>query len=543
MSSIQTRENFVKTCPFASKNQLSTHQAWRTFEIFHAYQLILSATFFGLFVSHSAPPSFGQYNPELFQIASLIFFTLTIFNTVFIQKNNISYARQVQFKVIADIIFLAILMHSSGGISSGFGNLLVVSVVAGGLLAGGQCTFAFAAIATFAILGEQIYADISNTFTHTAYTYAGALSASFFTIALLTLVLAKRIESSEDLALQQSHEIEELIQLNDHIIKQFQSGVIVIDRNGSIRLANESASELFNCTIDVGLPLSKVSAESWQLFKRWLRSPKENIITLSAQLNTPKIKLRFHHLEHTNHQIYIIFMEDFSFIESQIQQGKLASLGQLTANIAHEIRNPIGAISHAGELLSESVAIKQEDRRLLDIIHNHSNRVNSIVKDILQLSREDKSHPEIFSLPIWLSDFDKSFNEQFGHTTSPLEINIKGELDAVEFDKGHLKQIIDNLCSNALKYGQKNLDKPIIKIVCGRHNSSEQVFITVSDSGTGITTTISEHIFDPFFTTSASGTGLGLYISSQLAELNHAKLNYTPNENGGCDFTLLFSKP
>ena len=224
-----------------------------------------------------------------------------------------------------------------------------------------------------------------------------------------------------------------------------------------------------------------------------------------------------------------------------IQQGKLASLGRLTASIAHEIRNPLGAISHAGELLSESTSIEKEDRRLLDIIHKHSGRVNSIVKSVLQLSRQEKNHIEAITLSSWLKEFEQDFKDQLGLEISPLHITTSAKFNEVFFDKNHLKQIIDNLCSNALKYGQANSNKTTIAVTTGIHLASQQSYITVTDNGKGIDKLVAQQIFEPFYTTSPSGTGLGLYISSQLAELNHAKLSYEENPSGGSRFTLLFS--
>jgi two-component system sensor histidine kinase PilS (NtrC family) len=538
---MQTPHNFVKTCPFGSGFHLPSEQAWRTLKVFHAYQIVLSASFFGLFISHTGPSIFGQSNANLFQSASLTYIALTVFSTVFIRKPYIAYTRQVQFKIITDIVLLTLLMHASGGITSGLGILLAVSVAAGGLLAGGQCTLAFAAIATFAVLGEQIYADIYHIFPKTTYTYAGVLSASFFTIAMLALVLAKRVETSEQIAQQQSREIDDLVQLNDYIIKHLQSGIIVVDQHNNVRLANQAASTLLGHPINIGNPLSETSTQSWQLFKRWLRVPSENTVTITASASSPRTRLQFNQLDSFADNTYIIFLDDLSSIDQQIQQGKLASLGRLTASIAHEIRNPLGAISHAGELLSESPSIEKEDRRLLDIIHNHTGRVNSIVKSILQLSRQEESHQESFSLTHWLNEFDGGFKEQFGLTESPLRITIDSNIHTIYFDKNHLKQIIDNLCSNALKYGQHNCSSPTIEIHGGLKTTTQQIYISVSDSGVGINEEVAQQIFEPFFTTSTSGTGLGLYISSQLAELNHAKLNYAPNPKGGSRFTLFFS--
>lgn len=543
MDSAPKQSEFVKACPFGNGFYLPAEQAWRTLKVFHAYQLLLSAAFFGLFVSHTGPSIFGQTNPALFQAVSLTYLALTIFSTVFIRKLYIPYTRQVQFKVIADIFFLSILMHASGGITSGLGVLLAVSVAAGGLLAGGQCTLVFAAIATFAVLGEQTYADITGAFSKTAYTYAGVLSASFFTIAILALVLAKRVENSEQIAQHQSHKIDDLVQLNDYIIKHLRSGIIVVDQHSTIRHANEAAGQLLNQPINIGHPLSEASTESWQLFKRWLRSHNENTATIAASADTPRLRLRFSQLKGIADLSYIIFLDDLSSIDQQIQQGKLASLGRLTASIAHEIRNPLGAISHAGELLSESPAIDKEDKRLLDIIHNHSGRVNSIVKSILQLSRQEESHSETFPLTPWFSEFENDFKDQLGLMASPLTINISHELKDINFDKNQLKQIMDNICGNALKYGQHDTDSPVIAIECRLHASKKQAIISITDNGPGIDEKTAQQIFEPFFTTSTSGTGLGLYISSQLAELNHAKLSYTANLNGGSRFTLVFNHP
>jgi len=531
----------VTTCTFGRGFQLPAEQAWRMLKVFHAYQLVLAASFFGLFISHTGPSIFGQSDANLFNAASLSYLALTAFSTVFIRKPYIAYTRQVQFKIIADIIFLTLIMHASGGITSGLGVLLAVSVAAGGLLAGGQCTLLFAAIATFAVLGEQGYADINNLFPKTAYTYAGVLSASFFTIAMLALVLAKRVETSELISQQQSREIDELIQLNSFIVRQLQSGIIVIDRQGHIRLSNDSANTLLGQTLIKGGYLNIHCSECWQSFTSWLNSNDNRSINPSVAENLPRIKLSFSQLDTIGDEAYIIFIDDLSNIDHEIQQGKLASLGRLTASIAHEIRNPLGAISHAGELLAESDSITKEDKRLLEIIHNHSARVNSIVKSILELSRNRESHIEPINLCLWLKAFDIDFTEQFHLKHSPLHIQVEDDACNISFDKNHLKQIIDNLCNNALKHGKQGDEPANVIIQTGIDNITQQTFISIKDDGLGIDENIAQKIFEPFFTTSTSGTGLGLYISSQLAVLNHAKLSYNRLANGGSCFTLIFT--
>jgi len=543
MHSAPKQSELVKTCPFASNLSLSAEQAWRSLKVFHAYQLVLSLAFFTLFASHIGPSVFGQSDPSLFYSVSLTYFAITLFSTVFIRKPYIPYARQVQVKIITDIVFLSLIMHASGGITSGLGILLAVSVAAGGLLAGGLCTLFFAAIATFAVLGEQIIADSLHSFAKTAYTYAGVLSASFFTIALLAMVLAKRVEKSQRVAEQQGRDISRLQQLNNYIIKQLPSGVIVIDQHNNISDANAAASILVGQPLIIGSSLLSSSEEYWQLFNRWRRNSRDDTAILAATPNTPRTQLRFSQLTHLTNNAYVIFLDDLSAIDQQVQQGKLASLGRLTASIAHEIRNPLGAISHAGELLAESHQLSQEDQHLLNIIHKHSARVNRIVKNIMDLSRQQESLVEPIDLCTWLKDFESDFIEQFGLSASPLHIQTDNSACEISFDKDHLKQIIDNLCSNALKYGQKKPQPIKINVKAGQTKLNNAMYLSVSDHGKGIDDKIAQQIFEPFFTTSSSGTGLGLYISSQLAALNHATLSYATNSDGGSCFTLLITQP
>ena len=539
MSSTETTSQQIQTCSLGKGFYIPHAQAWGTLKVFNVYQLTLSAAFFLLFVSKKGPSLFGQSDPSLFLYASVAYLLIVIIGSIFIRLGSISYSTQVQLRIIAEILALTLLMHSSGGITSGLGVLLAVTVAAGGLLAGGQCTLVFAALATFATLGEQFYASYANSFNTTAYTYAGVLSASFFTIAILAIVLAKRVEATEKIASQQGKDIYNLEQLNSYIIKHLQSGIIVIDAEHNIRLANEAASDFLQIPLSWGEPLSTATSECWHLFNRWLRLPEKNSAILTTHTNPVRLKLRFNKLDNINEPAYIIFIDDLSAVDHQIQQGKLASLGHLTASIAHEIRNPLGAISHAGQLLSESEKIDNEDKRLLEIIHNHSDRVNSIVKSVLQLSRQEQSHSEPIELHEWLTGFEKEFKEQFGLNSSPFVISIQSPPLHINFDKNHLKQIIDNLCSNALKYGKNKLQQSSIQVLAKRDLNKLLTSISIIDSGIGIDKKIAQQIFEPFYTTSSSGTGLGLYISNQLAELNNAKLSYSQHSSGGGScFTL-----
>ena len=239
----------------------------------------------------------------------------------------------------------------------------------------------------------------------------------------------------------------------------------------------------------------------------------------------------------------VIFLEDTSVIAERVQQAKLAALGRLSASIAHEIRNPLGALSHAGQLLAESSAIGTDERRLTDIIRVNSKRVSQIVDSVLSLSRRDTTRPQRLQLRAWAEDFA----EEFISTQELYEGAVavaKTSLDLqVEMDPTHLHQILWNLCDNAVKYASATAGAIAVELSVHYLDNSRRPCIEVADRGPGIDPEQVEQIFEPFFTVQPGGTGLGLYISRELCERNGASLRYHPRENGGSLFRIVFSDP
>ena len=234
----------------------------------------------------------------------------------------------------------------------------------------------------------------------------------------------------------------------------------------------------------------------------------------------------------------MIILEDGTVYNQRLQQSKLASLGRLSASIAHEIRNPLSAINHAGQLLSENPDLPAEDRRLTHIIQANTARVNHIIEDILQLSRRKDSRREKLELNSWLDGYLKIFILEQSITQNTITLLPLKEPLFVFIDPSHLKQIMDNLCQNALKYGEPEAGAIIVQTVMLKQIPC----IDVIDNGSGVSRENLSHLFEPFFTTSASGTGLGLYISKELAELNQAKLiYYVTADNKTCFRLCLFN--
>ena len=229
-------------------------------------------------------------------------------------------------------------------------------------------------------------------------------------------------------------------------------------------------------------------------------------------------------------------------MNARVQQSKLASLGRLSASIAHEIRNPVGAMSHAGQLLAESEALTHDDLRLTEIIRTNSERVSHIIDNVLQLSRRESSRPELLALGPWLNEFANEFSRTLELREG--EISVLGVPDdlAVRMDPSHLRQILWNLCDNAVKYASE-AGGILVELQAGRTSQNGRPYLEVLDRGHGVDPATIDKIFEPFFTDKHGGTGLGLYISKELCELNRAVLSARPRTGGGSVFRIVFADP
>ena len=237
----------------------------------------------------------------------------------------------------------------------------------------------------------------------------------------------------------------------------------------------------------------------------------------------------------------LLYLRDNQELIKEAQQIKLASLGTLTASIAHNIRNPLSAISHAGQLLAEAKGLSADDRHLLDIVRRNSGRIDEIVRSVLQLSRRNQVDPQLIELVAWLEELSDEFRESHGLRDDHLRLELEPPPISVEVDPRHLHQMFANLCENALLHGGSP-DRPAQVLVrAGRGQGNDKAWIEVRDDGPGIDDETAREIFTPFFTTKTSGTGLGLYIARELCETNGIRLHYERIQPHGSCFRLVFS--
>ncbi|MCK5894898.1 MAG: HAMP domain-containing histidine kinase [Endozoicomonadaceae bacterium] len=440
------------------------------------------------------------------------------------------------FVITLDIMLLSVLIHLVGFEDNGLANLYVLPIVIGNIILRGRLGLLCSAMATLFLLSINIHHSLPGV---SQYVDAGLSGLLFFATALFVQSLRIRLQFSilaERLSRSRALNLE---RLSASVIQRMRTGILVMQEPDTIIMMNESARDLLSTNNTKG-SLKILSPTLLISYQQWLNNPHLRPVNFSTKQDAPDILPQFSRQEFEQSSYVLIFLEDQAALAQQAQQLKLASLGQLTASIAHEIRNPLGAISHSAQLLSESTEISDTDQRLLSIIHKHCYRVNDIVKNILQLSRKQEIHPELITLNSWLKEFIET--EYFQNIEHPnIQLIIQHTNVSIHFDILQFRQILHNLCQNGLRYSLQHTNKPILIIRIGI-SVSKYPWLEVEDRGLGIPDKLSDSIFEPFYTTDKKGTGLGLYICRELCEINQASLGLMPCKNErGSVFRISFA--
>ena len=450
-------------------------------------------------------------------------------------------------QLLLDISCIGLIVHTSGGVGSGVEGLLVVFVAASGMTLPAERGYFAAAIAALIVLLEQAISYSQGVTAASEFVPAGVIGAIMLALMVALQPLLRRISETESLARQRGIDLENLAQLNDYIIQTLREAIIVIDERNQIRLINQAAIEtLATPQLKSGSKLSTVSAEVSALLKKW-RADEIDLARDIPQFVTDDgetvINAHFAPLgDDGNQGAVLVFLEDASLLADKVQQTKLAALGRLSASIAHEIRNPVGALSHAAQLLRESKQLDEQDQRFIEIIQTNSRRVSEIIENILQLSRRDVMKPEVMQLQPWIADFVREFETTLELFEGQLSVTASDDVE-VRMDRGHLHQVVWNLCENAMKYASETAGGIAVEISFGRISSSGRPFLEIADHGPGIPDEMQDAVFEPFATGRTGGTGLGLYVCRELCERNRANLRYRPRDGGGSIFQIVFSDP
>jgi two-component system sensor histidine kinase PilS (NtrC family) len=512
------------------------------FRIYIAYRSLLSVVMLIMLVSPNTRQLVGALNPTLYLSVALAYLATSV-PLVGSLSTRLNQNQKVLFVVfLVDIVAITVLADTSGGMSSGLPILLVVTAAASAVLITNRTLATLiAALSVLALLIDTARLIVYGVLDSNALFPAGLLGALIFGVSVMVQAIAGRLGRAEELASNRASDLYNLQRLNEQIVQHMDIGILLVNQDGHVRVMNKAATSLLAperpVTVEQGRQLADYSAELAYQFEHWKDSGLHRAKPFNIADGSPPVIAHFRELQPNTRGEGLVFVEDYTPVTQYAQSLKLTSLGRLTASIAHEIRNPLGAISHAAQLLQESPDLSPTDQRMADIIQHHSVRVNQIVESVMQISRREPPKPEFLMLSEWLNEFVGSYLTALNR---PADITIDCDYQEllVEFDPENLQRVLGNLLDNALRHSQLASGRETARITVSMDFIVHQCLIDVIDEGAGVPAGDQAKLFEPFFTTAEAGSGMGLYLCKELCEINNADLSYRPTSRGESCFRI-----
>ena len=507
---------------------------WPPLRLLNSYRLLVAVALLVGFLAPMEQVRFGAALPAAFYVASALYLVLALLFALLLYLRQPGAHTQALIQLYTDIIVLAFAAYASGGVASGLGVLMVVPVAGAGTLLALRHALLFAALASLFVLGGEAARQVDLGPAASDFPQAALLGVALFVSAGLAAAVARRGAQTAELAEARSRDVRQLARLNERIIQQMEAGILVVEPDGTIALANASAWQLLgNPPALDGEAIDAVAPAIAEALAEWRRGGSGPIGPVQVNGDDAEGRPLQLHVTDLGAAGTLISIEDAAFIEEQLQQLKLASLGRLTASIAHEVRNPLSAISHATQLLAESPALEPADRRFTTIILDHCERVNTIVENVLQLSRRRAVDPEPLDLADWVHRFAADYRSEHGLEPERVAVTVTAEPGMVHADGEFLRQVVANLCDNARFHGARNDGTPIrIHLRVAREGDSP--LLDVIDDGLPIDPGLAAGMFEPFYSTRHGGTGLGLFLAREMCEANRARLRYRLHDGRNC---------
>jgi two-component system sensor histidine kinase PilS (NtrC family) len=520
---------------------------WRSLQTFTVTRIVIALV---LLVYLSVDARHGSVSGQMSGVAyaetCVAYLVAALLFAVVTQRWRHRFLWQLSSQILVDIGVISLLYLAAGGARSGLGLLYLFPLAGAAILAPLVLALFSASLATLFMLAESTW-RIFLTDQDPPLFQTGMMGAAFFAMVLVVSRLAARLIGQEELAARRGADLSIQQAVYRIVVDDVGDGILVVGRDGFVFSGNPAARRMLGLEADSEFRLGDSAALEpvTQGFEAWLDAgPSDAYVTIKrwqeqggpvrGRLDQPvHLKLRFARVDTPDGaaERSVIFMQDVSAIENQAQQLKLASMGRLTASIAHEVRNPLSAIGHATSLLAEDLNGPAETR-LLRIVGDNVARVNRMVEDILKLSRKVQPGGEPLYLGAFLAELKAEFTETHGLADNMVWIGDAGSR-TVRFDGLHLREVLVNLLGNAIRYAS---GKPASIRLFPVLDATGRVELHVQDDGPGITAEVRAHLFEPFYTTSSKGTGLGLYLARELCLNNGAMLDYEYRVDGPAGF-------
>jgi len=523
------------------------HAASRLLKFYSSYRLFLSALLLWLGHLDSSPIYFDDSDSDLFSTTAAAYLIASLLNLPLFQLLRWRPSETLLFAMLlVDVVAINLMLYSSGGLAGSMGYLLMVTVAASGTFLKTRLALSIAAIASFIPVSIAMSEFLFSDGGQTEVVRSGVFGILLFATAVIFIYLSKRLTLVQALAESESRAATRLQHINDLVFNKMLTGIIVFDSDFCIEQLNERASLLLGPSDSQKLlarhdSLDQVP-ELLTYYHDWKANPQRQLPTFLCRNSDIPLQISFSEIHSNSVVDTILFIEDARTLSQHAQQLKNSSLGALTSSIAHEIRNPLGAISHAAQLLQES-QLDQADQQLVDVVLRHSSRMDNLVQDILQLSRQQA--PQISVTNIFANCMLSKTQVQESNLFNNPQIEIDASAQSVNapFDSSQLQQVLVNLISNALRHSEKKTGQPWVAIRFDYQTDMNLAMLKIYDRGEGVSDANKNKIFEPFFTTEKQGLGLGLYIARELCEINFATLSYVYKSSSEGYFKIVFSDP
>jgi two-component system sensor histidine kinase PilS (NtrC family) len=509
---------------------------WRTLEYFASTRVIVASALVLASAASGVRPVSPLGGPQWALLTALLYFSVgAVFAGLALYVHR-RFLAQVIGQLLLDMAAITVLMVTGGGVASGWVILFLLPLAGASLLLPSLLVFFVCALAVLAILADAGLRALASDASDSLLFQAGVYGAALFAMTALLRALSARLGQQERLASTRGRDLQNQLAINRLVIAQMDQGVIVVDRTTRVRANNRSARLMLGLEAQAQLTGARLAdlPEGQDLaaaFLGWVdggRSEGAWSNTVAALPPSPapapeaRLRARFARPVSASTDEFVIFMEDVRDVEDRAQQLKLAAMGRLTASIAHEIRNPLAAISHAGQLLGEDAG-DPVLKRLAVIIRENTRRLNRLVEDVLRVARREAPLGEDLEIGEFVRAFLVEFTRDRGVEQAVLQLDSVPGLH-VKFEQSHLRQVMYNLLDNALRYASGQAGS--VRITIEPSSDGDRPQLWVFDDGPGVPIETRAALFEPFFTTRSQGTGLGLYLAREFCVTNRAELSY-----------------
>ena len=501
----------------------------RSFQYFALSRLVVAALLIAYVpIMRGADILDERFEARLFVSVAGLYLALAVgFFLLSTRSVRLPLPRLAALQIAVDVCVLALLMHASGGQRSGLGVLLLLPSAGAAILVGPRAGLTFAAASTLLLLAETGWRGLMGQATESAFVQAGLTGATLLVVAAVVGRLALRLASQERLAWRRGEDLRNQLAVTQAVIADLPEGVIVLGARGEPRAINRSARDmlagggtaaplpgLLPLRAALGIGPAGTGAEP----------PTDSAEFVVPGAEGAERRLRARRLGVPSDGVdEVVVLEDLGRLEARAQQLKLASMGRLSASIAHEIRNPLSAIRHANGLLAEQLGEPRLER-LAKIVEDNCRRIDRIIEDVLSISRRGSATPEPLPAEAFLVQAIAELVAQSGADASRIECRVHGDAP-IWFDAGNLRQVLLNLLGNALRHASAERGAVCIDWAS---DAGGRGSLVVSDDGPGVSAASRVHLFEPFFTTETRGTGLGLHLARELCTANGATIRYRP---------------